>query len=130
MDGGFRLTMVLVIEDNDMNREIMFLRLQARGFQVELAEDGRQGVEKAHAVLPDLILMDLNLPEIDGWEATRQLKAAPDTRAIPVIALSAQVGKPDIDRVLKAGANDFFPKPVNMPKLVAKILELVAVSGA
>lgn len=116
---------LLLVEDNEMNRDMLSLRLRAYGFDVILAENGRIGLELAQQMLPDLILMDLNLPEVDGWEATRRLKSAPDTHDIPLIALSAHLMAEERDRAMRAGANDYDTKPVDMPRLLAKIRTLL-----
>jgi CheY-like chemotaxis protein len=115
---------VLVVEDNDESRDGLARHLQRRGYEVVLAVDGRQGVDAARAELPDLILMDMSLPVLDGWEATRQLKAAPQTRGIPVIALTAHAMAGDRERALEAGCDDYETKPIEFPRLLAKIMSL------
>ncbi len=112
---------ILLVEDNEMNRDMLSRRLEKRGYQVINAVDGRQGVTLAQVEAPALIVMDMSLPVLDGWEATRQLKAAPATRAIPVIALTAHAMSGDRDRALDAGADDFDTKPVELPRLLEKI---------
>lgn len=117
---------ILLVEDNEMNRDMLSRRLQRRGFEVALAVDGRQGVEMARAGKYDLVLMDMSLPEIDGWEATRQLRQAPETRAVPIIALTAHAMAGDRERALEAGANDYDTKPVELARLLGKIDALLA----
>ncbi len=117
---------ILLVEDNEMNRDMLSRRLQKRGYDVVLAEDGQQGVRLAQSELPALILMDMSLPVLDGWEATRQLKAAPATRSIPVIALTAHAMAGDRERALEAGADDFDTKPVELTRLLEKVEALLA----
>ena len=116
---------ILVIDDNEPNRRILSRRLERRGFEVLLANDGKAGVETAAAEKPDLILMDMNMPHIDGWEATRQIKAAPETAAVPVIGLTAHALTGDRERALEAGCEDYHIKPVDFPKLLAQIETLL-----
>ncbi|MGI8438220.1 MAG: response regulator [Chthoniobacterales bacterium] len=120
---------ILLIEDNEMNRDMLSRRLQRRGYQVVLATDGESGVEMARADLPDLVLMDMSLPVLDGWEATRRLKADPATRHIPVIALTAHAMSSDRDKALEAGCDDYDTKPVELPRLLIKIEALVSGGG-
>src|SRR5437879_4996407 len=108
-----------------MNRDMLSRRLQRKGYDVVIAVDGRQGVDVARAEAPDLILMDMSLPVLDGWEATRQLKAAPRTRGIPVIALTAHAMAGDRERALEAGCDDYDTKPVEFARLLAKIESLL-----
>lgn len=117
---------ILLVEDNEMNRDMLARRLQRRGFEVVVAVDGVQGIALAEAEAPDTILMDMSLPELDGWEATRQLKRAPTTRAIPVIALTAHAMSDDRDRALAAGCDDYETKPIDLARLIAKIEALQA----
>ena len=117
---------ILLVEDNEMNRDMLSRRLQKRGYDVVLAEDGQQGVRLAQSELPALILMDMSLPVLDGWEATRQLKAAPATRSIPVIALTAHAMAGDRERALEAGADDFDTRPVELTRLLEKVEALLA----
>jgi two-component system, cell cycle response regulator DivK len=117
---------ILLVEDNEMNRDMLARRLQRRGFDVVVAVDGVQGIALAEAEAPDTILMDMSLPELDGWEATRQLKHAPTTRAIPVIALTAHAMSDDRDRALAAGCDDYETKPIDLARLIAKIEALQA----
>ena len=112
---------ILVIDDNEANRRILSRRLERRGFEVLLASDGKAGVETARAEKPDLILMDMNMPYIDGWEATRQIKAAAETSAVPVIGLTAHALTGDRERALGAGCADYHIKPVDFPRLLAQI---------
>lgn len=112
---------ILLVEDNEMNRDMLSRRLERRGFEVVCALDGQQGIEMATSHSPDLILMDLSLPVIDGWEATRRLKAAPETAGIPVIALTAHALAGDRDRAIEAGCDDVDTKPVELPRLLEKI---------
>jgi len=112
---------LLIVEDNEMNRDMLSRRLQRRGFAIIIATDGGAGVAMARAEHPDLILMDMSLPVIDGWEASRQLKADPATASIPIIALTAHAMMSDRDKALHAGCNDYDTKPVELPRLLGKI---------
>ena len=112
---------LLLIEDNEENRDGLSRRLRRKGFEVLVAVDGRQGVEAARAAVPDLILMDMSLPVLDGWEATRRLKAAPETRGIPVIALTAHAMAGDREKALQAGCDEYDTKPVEFARLLGKI---------
>ena len=116
---------LLYIEDNEMNRDMLSRRLQRRGFEVMIAADGEQGMVMAAAEKPDLILMDMSLPVLDGWEATRRLKAAPDTRRIPIIGLTAHTMATDRDRCLEAGCDEYDTKPVELGRLLEKIERLL-----
>ena len=116
---------ILIVEDNEENRDSLSRRLQRRGFAVIIAEDGKAGVAMAQSEKPDLILMDMNMPELDGWEATRQLKAAAETKDLPVIALTAHAMSGDRDRALEVGCADYHTKPVEFPKLLAQIETLL-----
>jgi len=116
---------ILLVEDNEMNRDMLSRRLQRKGYEVAMAVDGRQGVEMARAGGFDLILMDMSLPEIDGWEATRQLRAVPETRTVPIIGLTAHAMAGDREKALEAGCNDYDTKPVELPRLLAKIEALL-----
>ncbi len=115
------MTKILLVEDNEMNRDMLSRRLQKKGYEVVLAIDGEEGIAKAQSELPALILMDMSLPGIDGWEATRRLKATARTRSIPVIALTAHVLPSDRDKALAAGCDDFDTKPIEMQRLLNKI---------
>jgi CheY-like chemotaxis protein len=112
---------ILLVEDNEMNRDMLSRRLARNGFEVVVAVDGEQAVTMASAEKPDLILMDMSLPVMDGLEATRHIKAAPSTRSIPVIALTANALVEDRERALAAGCDDFDTKPVELPRLLEKI---------
>jgi CheY-like chemotaxis protein len=116
---------VLLVEDNEESRDGLSRHLKRKGFEILVAVDGRQGVDLAGAETPDLILMDMSLPVLDGWEATRQLKAAPRTRGIPVIALTAHAMAGDRERTLEAGCDDYDTKPIEFPRLLAKIQALL-----
>lgn len=112
---------ILLVEDNEMNRDMLSRRLEKKGHTVVMATDGAQGLAMAHTDRPDLILMDMSLPQIDGWEATRRLKANSETRDIPIIALTAHAMAGDRQKALDAGADDYDTKPVEMPRLLEKI---------
>lgn len=116
---------ILLVEDNEMNRDMLSRRLQRKGFQVIIAVDGAQGVAMAQADAPDLILMDMSLPVLDGWEATRQLKASAPTRSIPIIALTAHAMSGDQERALQAGCDHYDTKPIELPRLLEKINALL-----
>jgi len=116
---------ILMVEDNEMNRDALSRRLKRRGYEVVLAVDGKQGLTLAQSAQPDLILMDLSLPEIDGWEATRCLKAASATAHIPLIVLSSHAMAGDREKALEAGCDDFDTKPVDFQRLLAKIETLL-----
>jgi two-component system cell cycle response regulator DivK len=116
---------ILLVEDNEMNRDMLSRRLARNGFEVAIAIDGGQGVAMATSEKPDLILMDMSLPVLDGWEATRRVKADPTTKAIPVIALTAHAMAEDKEKSLAAGCDDFDTKPVELPRLLAKIQALL-----
>src|SRR5947209_20408686 len=112
---------ILLVEDNEMNRDMLARRLERRGYEIIVAVDGAEGLALARSEAPDLVLMDMSLPVLDGWEAARQLKAAPETQAIPVIALTAHAMIGDRDKALEAGCDDYDTKPVEFPRLLAKI---------
>ena len=112
---------ILLVENNEMNRDMLSRRLRRRGYNVVLALDGKEGIEKAEEERPDLILMDLSLPVIDGWEATRRLKAADETKSIPIIALSSHAMTGDRKKALDAGCNDYDTKPVDLERLLEKM---------
>lgn len=120
---------LLLVEDNEMNRDMLSRRLVRKGFEVVMAVDGGEGVAMALAQLPDLILMDMNLPVLDGWEATRQIKAAPQTAAIPVIALTAHAMSGDREKVMAAGCDDYDTKPVEFERLLGKINALLKIES-
>ena len=121
---------LLYIEDNEMNRDMLSRRLQRRGFEVMIAADGEQGMAIAAAEKPDIILMDMSLLVVDGWEATRRLKAAPDTRRIPIIGLTAHAMATDRDRCLEAGCDEYDTKPVDPGRLLEKIERLLGPGAA
>jgi CheY-like chemotaxis protein len=119
--GKLIMTRLLVVEDNEMNRDMLRRRLMRNGFEVSVAINGQDALDSVDANPPDLVLMDLSLPEIDGWEATRRLKEDPSTRAIPVIALTAHAMAGEKERALAAGCNDYDTKPVDLARLLSKI---------
>src|SRR6266567_1983634 len=119
---------ILLIEDNEMNRDMLSRRLQRRGHEVVCAVDGAEGVALARSETPGLILMDMSLPGIDGWEASRQIKADPNTSTIPIIALTAHAMSNDRERALEAGCDDYDTKPVELPRLLGKIDALLGAS--
>ena len=121
---------ILYVEDNDDNIYVLENRLERAGFDVIIARDGAEGVTRARTDEPDLILMDLGLPVLDGWEAARQIKAAPQTRHIPVIALSANAMAGDREKALAAGCDDFDTKPLDLPRLLGKIRALAPEGGS
>jgi CheY-like chemotaxis protein len=121
---------ILLVEDNEMNLDMLSRRLEKRGHQILIATDGAQGIALAQTELPNLILMDMSLPVIDGWEATRQLKGASETRHIPIIALTAHAVAGDRERCLAAGCDEYENKPVKFPQLLAKIDLLLGEGGS
>ena len=121
---------ILLVEDNELNRDMLSRRLSRRGYLVVEATDGEAALALAASERPDLILMDMSLPGLDGWEATRRLKAAPATRPIPVIALTAHAMVADRERSLEAGCDDFDTKPVEIERLLGKIARLLSPAGA
>ncbi|HBK97080.1 MAG TPA: two-component system response regulator [Microcoleaceae bacterium UBA10368] len=116
---------ILLVEDNEMNRDMLSRRLTRKGHEVFIAVDGAEGVSMAIAKVPDLILMDMSLPVLDGWQATQQIKAAPETSTIPVIALTAHAMAGDREKCLAAGCDDYDTKPVEFPRLLGKIETLL-----
>jgi CheY-like chemotaxis protein len=112
---------ILLVEDNEMNRDMLSRRLTRKKYEVLMAVDGMEGVAMARSESPDLILMDMSLPVIDGWEATRRLKASPDTGSIPVIALTAHAMSGDREKALEAGCDDYDTKPIELPRLLGKM---------
>ncbi|MEO6742304.1 MAG: response regulator [Chthoniobacteraceae bacterium] len=116
---------ILLVEDNEMNRDMLSRRLQRKGYAIVLAMDGPSGVEMARTQAPDLILMDMSLPVLDGWEATRRLKADAATQHIPVIALTAHAMASDRQKALEAGCDDYDTKPIELPRLLGKIETLL-----
>ncbi|MBA2623681.1 MAG: response regulator [Chthoniobacterales bacterium] len=123
------MSKILLVEDNEMNRDMLSRRLQRRGYEVVLAVDGQSGVEMAQTESPDLVLMDMSLPALDGWEATRRLKAVASTRHIPVIALTAHAMSGDREKALEAGCDDYDTKPVELVRLLGKIEVLLSGFG-
>jgi two-component system cell cycle response regulator DivK len=123
------MTKILLVEDNEMNRDMLSRRLQRKGYEVVTAVDGEAGVTMAQSDPPALILMDMSLPGLDGWEATRQLKSTPPTRSIPIIALTAHAMAGDREKAMEAGCNDYDTKPIELPRLLGKIEELLGKAG-
>ena len=121
---------ILLVEDNELNRDMLSRRLERKGYQVIIAIEGQQGVDMAASEMPALILMDMSLPVIDGWEATRQLKADPTTSAIPIIALTAHAMSEDRERALAAGCDDYDTKPIEFPRLIGKVDALLDPSAS
>jgi two-component system, cell cycle response regulator DivK len=120
-----RVAKILLVEDNEMNRDMLSRRLKRNGYDVVIAIDGQQGVDMAASEAPDLILMDMSLPVIDGWEATRRVKANEETRGIPVIALTAHAMAGDREKAIEAGCEDYDTKPVEITRLLEKITTLL-----
>lgn len=120
------MSKILLVEDQEMNRDMLSRRLKKRGYDVSIAVDGAEGLEKARAEAPDLILMDMSLPVIDGWDATRQLKADEATRGIPVVALTAHAMSTDREKALAAGCDAYETKPVELPRLLETMEKLLA----
>ena len=116
---------ILLVEDNEMNRDMLSRRLTRKGYDVAIAVDGRDGVTKAKEGSYDLVLMDMSLPEIDGWEATRMLREATETRTVPIIALTAHAMSGDRERALEAGCDDYDTKPIELERLLSKIESLL-----
>jgi len=123
------MSRILLVEDNELNRDMLSRRLMRRGYQVDLAADGKEGLQKAETTLPDLILLDLSLPGMDGWEVLRQLKQHPRMKHIPVVALTAHALVTDRTRALEAGFDDYDIKPVEMPRLLKKMETLLNTEG-
>lgn len=121
---------ILLVEDNEMNRDMLSRRLERKGYQVVIAIDGEQGVTMAGSEQPDLILMDMSLPVIDGWEATRRIKGDPTISATPVIALTAHAMAGDQEKCVAAGCDDYDTKPVDLPRLLGKIETLLQRTSA
>jgi CheY-like chemotaxis protein len=119
------MTKVLVVEDNEMNRDMLSRRLMRRGFQVIFAVDGQQGVDLARSERPDIILMDMSLPVVDGWEATRRVKSDDATRSVPVIGLTAHAMAGDREKAIEAGCDDYDTKPVEFERLIGKMKRLL-----
>lgn len=119
------MTKILLVEDNEMNRDMLSRRLERKGFEVIIAVDGLEGVNMARTESPHLILMDMSLPVMDGWEAVRKLKGDPETQTIPVLGLSAHAMTPDRDKAINAGCDDYDTKPVDIKRLLGKIQVLL-----
>lgn len=123
------MSTILIVEDNELNRDMLSRRLRRSGYEVLLAVDGEDGIDVARAKAPDLVLMDMSLPTVDGWEATRRLKADDVLRHIPVIALTAHAMANDRDKALEAGCDDYDTKPIELPRLLAKMEALLRPGG-
>jgi two-component system cell cycle response regulator DivK len=121
---------ILLVEDNEMNRDMLSRRLTRNGYQVSIATDGQQGVDMALSERPDIILMDMSLPVIDGWEATRRIKAIDATRGVPVIALTAHAMAGDREKAMEVGCDDYDTKPVEIARLLGKIAALLKPTAA
>jgi two-component system, cell cycle response regulator DivK len=130
LNEGGKMGKVLLIEDNEMDRDMLSRRLIRRGFQVVFAMDGQQGVDLARSERPDIILMDMSLPVIDGWEATRRVKADDSTRGVPVIGLTAHVMPGDREKAIEAGCDDYDTKPVEFDRLIGKMERLLGAAKA
>ena len=115
------MSKILLVEDNEMNRDMLSRRLKRRGYEVLIAVNGEEGVEMANSQTPDLVLMDMSLPVMDGWAATRNIKADPATKSIPIIALTAHAMSGDRQKALEAGCDDYDTKPIELPRLLTKI---------
>jgi two-component system cell cycle response regulator DivK len=124
------MTTILIVEDNEMNRDMLSRRLERKGYQILIAVDGQMGVDVAREKVPDLVLMDMSLPVVDGWEATRRMKADPLLRQIPVIALTAHAMANDRAKALAAGCDDYDTKPIELPRLLDKIESLLQAPGS
>jgi CheY-like chemotaxis protein len=125
LETGRQMPKILLVEDNELNRDMLSRRLARKQYEVIVAVDGGEGVEKARSEAPDLILMDMSLPVMDGWEATRLLKATPETESIPMIALTAHAMSGDREKAMEAGCDDYDIKPVELPRLLAKMEALL-----
>jgi CheY-like chemotaxis protein len=124
------MTRILLVEDNEMNRDMLSRRLMRRGYEVIFAEDGEQAVEVARTQAPDLVLMDMSLPIIDGWEATRRLRQAPETANLRIIALTSHAMSGDREKAIAAGCDDYDTKPVDLDRLLGKMAALLATTRA
>ena len=120
------MTTILLVEDNEMNRDMLMRRLARKGYDVVIAVDGGQGVAMAASAAPDLILLDMSLPVLDGWEVARRLKAVEETRSIPIIALTAHAMTGDRERAVEAGCDDYDTKPIDLPRLLGKVEALLS----
>jgi two-component system, cell cycle response regulator DivK len=116
---------ILLVEDNEMNRDMLTRRLQRKGYEVVIAADGKEAVRKTQSQTPDLILMDIRLPLIDGWEAMRRIKIMPETQSIPIIALTAHAMTGDMEKCMDAGCDDYDTKPIDLPRLLEKMQALL-----
>ncbi len=123
------MSKLLLVEDNEMNRDMLLRRLQRRGYEVISAVDGEEGVKMAQSEAPDLILMDMSLPVLDGWDATQQLKAGPETQSIPILALTAHAMSGDREKAIEAGCDDYDTKPIEFSRLLEKIQALLGEEG-
>ena len=121
------MAMILIVEDNEMNLDMLSRRLEKRGHQILVATDGATGVEQAQGSLPNIILMDMSIPVMDGWEATRRLKSSPVTRHIPIIALTAHAVAGDREKCIAAGCDEYESKPIKFPELMAKINKILGI---
>jgi CheY-like chemotaxis protein len=120
------MTKILIVEDNEMNRDMLSRRLERKGFNIVMAEDGKKGVDMSLSETPDLILMDLSLPIMDGWEATSTIKANPETKDIPIIVLTAHAMSGDREKALEAGADEYDTKPIEFKRLLGKIKDFIS----
>ena len=120
------MSKILIVEDNEMNRDMLSRRLMRKGFEIVMAEDGQKGVDMSKSENPDLILMDLSLPVMDGWQATSTIKADPDTNSIPIIVLTAHAMAGDREKALGAGADEYDTKPIEFKRLLGKIKEFLS----
>jgi CheY-like chemotaxis protein len=121
---------ILLVEDNEMNRDMLSRRLTRKGFDVVMAVDGQEGIDMASSESPDLILLDMSLPVVDGWEAAGQLKSRPETRGIPIIALTAHAMAGDREKAIEAGCDEYDTKPVELPRLLEKIQSMLETSAS
>jgi len=119
------MTKILIVEDNEMNRDMLSRRLKRKGFSIVMAEDGKKGVDMSKSENPDLILMDLSLPVMDGWEATSTIKGNPETKNIPIIVLTAHAMAGDREKALEAGADEYDTKPIEFKRLLGKIKDFI-----
>ena len=120
------MTKILIVEDNEMNRDMLSRRLERKGFSIVMAEDGKKGVDMSISETPDLILMDLSLPIMDGWEATSTIKENPETKDIPIIVLTAHAMAGDREKALEAGADEYDTKPIEFKRLLGKIKDFIS----
>ena len=125
MGWGKSMAKILLVEDNELNRDMLSRRLERKGFDLVMAKDGNEGIEISNTEMPHLILMDMSLPVLDGWEATKQIKANTKTAHIPIIALTAHAMSGDREKALEAGCDDYDTKPIDLPRLLEKISALI-----